>query len=90
MCLADGALRYSQELCASSRSYCHHLRPGSLIPYRVLLCRSQAQCGIPALQSCIGRLLWQCNQVFFNQLSAWWVILVGVLRIHERSLIVKR
>ncbi|KAK9803977.1 hypothetical protein WJX72_009639 [[Myrmecia] bisecta] len=33
----------------------------------------KAQCGVPVLQSCLGRLLWHCNQVLYKQLSAWMV-----------------
>ncbi|KAL0056051.1 hypothetical protein WJX82_007204 [Trebouxia sp. C0006] len=37
------------------------------------LLQTKAQCGIPELHSCLTRLLWHCNQVLFQQLSAWMV-----------------
>jgi gamma-tubulin complex component 4 len=35
------------------------------------LLQGKATCGVPEVQSCANRLLWHCNQVLLNQLSAW-------------------
>lgn len=31
----------------------------------------KASCGIPEIQSCSARLLWHCNQILLDQVSAW-------------------
>lgn len=32
----------------------------------------RARCGIPSLQAVLERLLWNCNQVLYRHLSAWY------------------
>ncbi len=35
------------------------------------LLRQRAHCGMPAVQSCLQRLLWHCHCVLYKQLSSW-------------------
>jgi gamma-tubulin complex component 4 len=35
------------------------------------LLHSRCHCGIPALHSCLERLMCHCNQVLYRQLAAW-------------------
>ncbi|KAL1156407.1 hypothetical protein V6Z11_A08G089900 [Gossypium hirsutum] len=60
------------------------LRGGKLLN----LLHKRFHCGVPELQACIQRLLWNGHQVLYNQLASWMVY--GTLQDHHGEFFIRR